>query len=189
MRVLFAAAALLLLALMPATAQAEGYRTYAERLVGTLPAGARFRPDLEAYLNGLASSYRTSQGVAAFTSSKRATPAARAQAVEMVRGNFVGHQSAGGYRFRQRIEAFLGDGLLEIGENAARQQAGGAADKAKARRLFQQWVDSAGHRRNLVQRGYENVSSGVVQVGTHLYAVQLYWRQRQEPSSPFLSLQ
>ena len=104
-------------------------------------------------------------------------PAARAQAVEMLRGNFVGHQSKSGYRFAQRFEAFAGEDHGRHGENAARDRQSGPVDKAKARALFQQWLDSTGHRRNLLQRDYRYVSTGVVQKGHHLYAIQIFWER------------
>jgi uncharacterized protein YkwD len=47
----------------------------------------------------------------------------------------------------------------------------------KARRLFRQWLDSTGHRRNLMNRNYRYVSTGAVAIGHHLYAVQIFWER------------
>jgi uncharacterized protein YkwD len=48
---------------------------------------------------------------------------ARAQALEMVKGNFVGHKSASGHSFRARFEAFADpDQRGDFGENAARDR-------------------------------------------------------------------
>jgi uncharacterized protein YkwD len=48
---------------------------------------------------------------------------ARAQALEMVKGNFVGHKSASGHSFSARFEAFADpDQRGDFGENAARDR-------------------------------------------------------------------
>lgn len=156
---------------------AEGYRVYAEGLLNNLPAGAQVRQDLEAYLNRLASEYRTSRGGPPLEASQLLARAARAQAVEMIKGDFVGHHSASGYRFSHRFLAFGGDDRGDRGENAARERSGGPADAAKARRLFNQWVQSRGHRRNMTNVAYNYVSTGVIEIRGHLYAVQIFWQK------------
>lgn len=155
----------------------ESYQDYALRLIRNLPDGAKFRPDLESYLNQLASTARKRRDRNPFEAHTLLQPAARAQAIEMLRGNFVGHESKSGYRFAARFEAFAGEGHGRHGENAARDRQSGPVEKAKARALFQQWLDSTGHRRNLLHRDYRYVSTGVVQKGHHLYAVQIFWEQ------------
>jgi uncharacterized protein YkwD len=175
LRVLVLAGALLALG-QPAQAS-EAYRAYAIGLVKKPPAGVKFRPDLEAYLDGLAASARRSGGRKGLKASELLRIAARAQALEMLKGDFVGHSSASGYRFGDRFAAFAteADLLGGRGENAARDRQPGAVDKGKAGRLFKQWLDSGGHRRNLMNRTYKFVSTGAVQKGNHLYAVQIFW--------------
>jgi uncharacterized protein YkwD len=137
-----------------------------------------FRPDLETYLDGLASSARQSAGRLAVAAGPELLNAARAQALEMAIGNYVGHQSSTREPFRKRFEAYLDDGTVTaFGENAARDRQKGAIDKTKASRLFQQWLDSAGHRRNLMNPDYRYVATGAVQKGNHLYAVQIFWNR------------
>ncbi len=153
------------------------YRAYAENLLANPPAGARPRPDLEKYLNALAGEARRAAGKPPLAASPLLTSAARAQAVEMITGNFVGHTSKSGFRYKQRFEAFAGDGHGDHGENTARDRQPGAVGKVKARRLFQQWLDSRGHRRNLMNRYYTRVSTGAIQIGHHLYAVQIFWQK------------
>ncbi len=154
----------------------SSYRSFAERLVANLPEDMALRPDLEAYLNARAAEARRSAGRTAVAASPELVTAARAQAAEMAIGNYVGHQSSTGEPFRKRFEAFLDNaGVAAMGENAARDRRKGPVDKAKAARLFQQWLDSAGHRRNLMNPDYQYVATGVVQHGNHLYAVQIFW--------------
>jgi len=156
---------------------AGGYRDHARAVLTNLPQGVQLRPDLEALLDGHASRYRVSQGYGALTRSGLVRDAARTQAVEMLLGGYVGHHSPSGYRFRARFEAFAGDGNNAYAENAARATGAGAANAAKLAKLFRQWVSSRGHRRNMVQRSYRYVSSGVVQRGNVLYAVQIYFER------------
>lgn len=161
-----------------APAQASpAYRAYAENLLRNLPKGAKFRPDLEAKLNAYAAAARRKAGKPPLTASRLLRKAARAQAVEMLKGNFVGHRSKSGYRYKKRFEAFGGDNRGYHGENAARDRQSGSVNARKARRLFQQWLDSRGHRRNLMNYNYRYVSTGAVQIGHHLYAIQIFWEK------------
>lgn len=154
-----------------------GYDSYANRLFKTLPSDARFRPDLEAYLSQLASSARRQAGRHGLKHSTLVTKAARAQAAEMLHGNFVGHQSRGGYSFRERLNPYTSHRYSYWGENAARDRLAGPANKQKAKRLFNMWMGSSGHRRNLMRKSFSYVSTGVVQKGNTIYAIQIFWEK------------
>jgi len=171
------AIALVFLILGPLQAS-ESYEDYALRLMRHLPEGVRFRPDLESYLSKLAIRERSRNGRGPLTSHTLMRPAARTQALEMLIGNFVGHESKSGFKFAQRFEAFAGPGDHgRHGENAARDRQRDKTEKFKATALFQQWLDSTGHRRNMLHRDFNYVSTGVVQKGHHIYAVQIYWER------------
>jgi uncharacterized protein YkwD len=172
---------LVLLALvfwMPA-AQAAGYADVAASLVKNLPADAEFRPDLEAYLAGRANQLRASQGTGGLKASGKMQLAARAHAADMMRHNFMGHRASTGQEFESRMRAFVGNPMMmpRMAENAARDTQKGEADQAKASRLFQQWIDSRGHRKTLLNATYRYVSTGVVQRGNKIWAVQIFWSQ------------
>jgi uncharacterized protein YkwD len=159
-------------------AAAPPYRAYAEELTRNPPQSVVIRPDLETLLDSLAANARLSQKRNPAISSPQFKTLARAQAIDMVLGDYVGHQSLKGYSFRARFAAFADNPDLypARGENAARERSDGPADEAKTRRLFDQWLRSGGHRRNLLSRSYDHMSTGVVQKGGHLYAVQIFWR-------------
>jgi uncharacterized protein YkwD len=163
--------------IVPARAY-EGYRAYAEKLISHLPAGAVFRRDLESVLDRLAVEARLSAGKPPLHVDELLRNAARAQAVEMLIGNFVGHTSESGYQYKDRFEAFADpDEHGNHGENAARDRQPGPVDAGKAKRLFQQWLDSYGHRHNLMNPIYTFVASGAVARANHLYAVQEFWER------------
>ena len=103
---------------------------------------------------------------------------ARAQAVDMMLNGYVGHKSSSGHEFDSRMRAFVGSSLMmmpRMGENAARDTQKGEADESKARRLFQQWVESRPHRKTLLNSSYKFVSTGVVQRGNKIWAVQIFF--------------
>ncbi len=165
------------LVVQPSAAQAETYAKFAAGLLHNLPDGARFRPDLEAVIAGLASRYRAGEGKAPLESSSLFRDAARAQAADMMINGFVGHRASTGHNFDSRMRVFAGDitRFPAIAENAARAGGKGPADAAKARRLFRRWVESAAHRRTLLKRDYRYVASGVVERDGELWAVQIFW--------------
>jgi uncharacterized protein YkwD len=167
-------------ALLLGTAFETGAKTYLEIARGSLknlPAEARLREDLEAVIASQANAYRQSKGVKALQSSPLLRDAARAQAVDMMLNGYVGHKASSGHEFDSRMRAFLGIsmGLPQMAENAARDTQKGEADSAKARRLFQQWVESRPHRKTLLNGGYTFVSTGVVQRGNNIWAVQIFF--------------
>jgi uncharacterized protein YkwD len=171
-------------------AQAETYAQTAQNLVRNLPADARFREDLEAQLAKEANRFRGSKDVGGLKASTKMRLAARAQAVDMMKGNFVGHRATTGQDFESRMRSFVGSvdpfSMPRMAENAARDTQKGEANAVKASRLFQQWVDSRPHRKTLLNATYTNVSTGVVQRGNKIWAVQIFWNhlpEKQQSSS------
>lgn len=167
-------------------AEAAGnYVQYARSVLKGLPGNSQARPDLEAYLDGLASAYRQSNGRKGLQASAMMREAARAQAADMMLAGGSGHTSRAGHSFDQRFSAYVdpADLYKARGENAASDRKKGPADQAKARGLFKLWLDSSGHRHNLMKREYEFVSTGVIQRGDELWAVQIFWSKPVPASS------
>ena len=156
---------------------AKTYVETARDMLKNLPGDAQIRKDLEEELFVQANAYRSSQGVGALKASAALQEAARAQAADMMLNNFVGHRSSSGYEFDSRVRYFLGNPLQlpQMAENAARDTQKGEVGLGKADRLFQQWVHSAPHRKSLVNSGYKFVSTGVVQRGNKIWAVQIFF--------------
>jgi uncharacterized protein YkwD len=159
-------------------AEARTYLEIARGSLKSLPDDARIREDLEASIAAQANAYRQSKGVASLQASPRLRDAARAQAVDMMLNGYVGHKASSGHEFDSRMRAFLGSPIMmmpRMAENAARDTQKGEADAGKARRLFQQWVESRPHRKTLLNSGYKFVSTGVVQRGNKIWAVQIFF--------------
>lgn len=183
MRLRFAFSVLLLLLvsgagpLSGAALAAGNYEQYARSVLQSLPENSQPRPDLEAVLDRLVSGYRQSNGREGLIASDMMREAARAQAADMMFAGKSRHTSRQGHSFDQRFSAYAQADLLykARGENAASDRKKGPADASKARGLFKLWLESSGHRRNLMKRDYEFVSTGVIQRGDELWAVQIFW--------------
>jgi uncharacterized protein YkwD len=179
---------MLLLLLIPAdSGSAADYRGYAIALVKHLPAGAELRPDLEAYLDRLADAYRREKDRGGLFADDLMRVAARAQALDMMLAGRSGHVSRTGVSFDSRFGAFVEniDLFPARGENAASDRSRRQVDESKARHLFELWLQSSAHRRNLGKRDYAFVSTGVVQRGSELWAVQIFWA-RPIPPNPLI---
>lgn len=159
------------------SAIAGPYLSYAQGLAAHPPKGSQYRPDLEAQLVDLLNAYRAKKGKAAVAADGAFQEAARAHAADMMLNNFMGHSSSTGMSFQGRMAAFVGDVTKypSIGENAARETVGEGSLDEKTRALFQQWVDSAPHRKNMVNRSFAFVSTGVIERGGDIWAVQIFF--------------
>lgn len=163
-------------------ASARSYKEFAESLAAKPPQGSTFRPDLEDELLRLANGYRAARGLSRLIADDVFLTAARAQAVDMMVNNFVGHRASDGTPFERRLRALAGNiqRFGTVGENAARDTRDAAADGAKAAALFQQWVDSRPHRANLKKADYAYVATGVVQRGNKIWAIQIFRGEERE---------
>lgn len=155
----------------------ETYVEFASRILAQPPEGAEVRPDMEAVILRATNIYRASQKYSALKlANKTLLMAARAHAMDLLASSGMGHTSSTGYGLESRVRAFhRGQMILApMAENAARlrNRKLSAADMAQA--LVQQWVKSAGHRKNLVNRTYTEVAIGVVKRGDDVYAVQIF---------------
>lgn len=153
------------------------YLDYAKGLAAHPPKGSTYRPDLEAGLVSLLNAYRGRQGKKPVTADPAFLEAARAHAADMMLNNFMGHTASTGQSFQGRMAAFVGDVTKypSIGENAARDSQDTPVDDAKLEALFQQWIESSSHRRNMVSRSFQFVSTGVIQRGNKIWAVQIFF--------------
>ena len=158
-------------------AAAGPYRDYAMGLNANPPAGTKYRPDLEAELVALANSYRSSEGKGSLKSDPAFQVAARAHAADMMINGFMGHKASTGQDFDSRMRVFVDDitRFPGLAENAARDTQKTPVDRQKARALFAQWVKSRPHRKALLSRDYQFVSTGVIQSGNKIWAVQIFF--------------
>jgi uncharacterized protein YkwD len=160
--------------LAPACAQArETYVQFAARMNST---GA-FQPQIEKMLFSKINAYRATQGKSILQTDPNLLSAARAHAQDMATHNFMGHVASTGHDFESRMRAFKGGGmqvLPSMGENAADIRVDGKTPDAVAEGLFQEWLHSEEHRRNMVSRDYIKAAMGVTVFNGKAYADQIF---------------
>ena len=163
-------------------AVAGPYLDYAESLNNAPPEGAMYRPDIEEQLEALANAFRAEEGKEPLRPDPMLRELARAHAADMMLNNFVGHKASTGHDFSSRVTAYVGDAsrFPSVGENAARDTQKTPVDARKVQVLFTQWIKSRTHRKNLVNRSYRFVSTGVIQRGNSIWAVQVFFATPRE---------
>jgi uncharacterized protein YkwD len=185
LRPLALAAALIVPAAVLGQATEENVRESTKALVRPIK-GAR-TPDLEevsALIVRRVNAVRDQQRLAPLTVNRRLTEAAENFAAYMARTDRYGHQ-ADGSRPAERVSK-RGYDYCIVAENIGyHYSSSGFATEELAARLVQGWLESPGHRRNLLD--FDVTDTGVAlarseQTG-HFYAVQLFARPKSMSTS------
>jgi uncharacterized protein YkwD len=104
---------------------------------------------------------RTSRGLVALTANAKLAQAARAHADDMVAKQYFGHESPSGSTPTQRIRAagYIPDeAAWTVGENLA----WGSGALATPAAIVRAWMNSPGHRDNLLKPAYREIGLAVV---------------------------
>jgi uncharacterized protein YkwD len=102
---------------------------------------------------------RARHGLPRLKLNKKLSAAARRHARDMVRRDYFAHDSLGGGTFLDRIKrtGYLKDARSwSVGENLA----WGSHDRAAPRAITASWMDSAGHRANILSPAFREVGIG-----------------------------
>lgn len=121
----------------------------------------------DAELLSLTNAERSKQGVAALCLSSQLNSAAQAHAEDMANNNYFSHTSQDGRAFFQRIAA-TGYSYSGSAENIA-------AAGATPSETISQWMNSSGHRTNLLNTAYTEVGFGYAYNANSQW--QRYWVQ------------
>lgn len=100
--------------------------------------------------------------------------AAQGQAEDMLARNYYAHQSPDGDMVQDR---FVGEGGSQwelVAENIARCEGCGAIDIERVEALHDGWMNSPGHRQNILTSGLARFGFGIVAADGQLYAVQTF---------------
>jgi uncharacterized protein YkwD len=119
---------------------------------------------LESSLLARVNALRRSHGLRGLKLSRGLSAAAAYHSRQMVLHGFFEHESRGGGSFWKRVERFYGSGgfrAWEVGENLAY----GSPDLSPAATV-RMWMNSPGHRQNLLSRRWREIGLGVVHVGS-----------------------
>lgn len=103
---------------------------------------------------------RASRGLGALRLNKRLSAAATAHAADMDTRNYFAHDSIGGSSFVDRIRRagyLTGARSWTVGENLA----WGSGGRAAPATITQMWMNSPGHRANILSSSYREIGIGV----------------------------
>ncbi len=113
---------------------------------------------------------REARGLSALAWDERLYRAARAHALDMLRRGYFGHQAPGGPEPKERYFR-VGVYALKAAENLYELD-GPYLPADFARRAVAGWLKSPGHRRNLLDPGFDKMAVAVVAKGRRYLAVQ-----------------
>lgn len=99
---------------------------------------------------------RESNNLATLCVSEILTEAARSHSQEMIDQDYFSHSSYNGESFSARLERFGYDSYEKVGENIA----WGSGSLASPENIFQGWMESSGHRENILDPDYREVGIG-----------------------------
>jgi uncharacterized protein YkwD len=103
---------------------------------------------------------RSSRGLGKLRSNGRLRDAAQSYSRLMVTNNFFDHVSPGGSTLVSRVKAtryLSGANGWSLGENIA----WGGSTRATPRETVDAWMHSAGHKRNILTGGFEEIGVGI----------------------------
>jgi uncharacterized protein YkwD len=113
----------------------------------------------------LVNAARTGSGCAALSTNSALTRAAREHSSDMARNGYFSHTSLDGRTAADRIRAAGYAGRI-TGENIA-------AGQTTAKSAMDAWMESPGHRANILNCGYRHIGIGHVTGGPYGH----YWTQ------------
>ena len=103
---------------------------------------------------------RTSRGLRPLRVNQRLSKAARRHAEDMVARDYFAHDTQGGGNFVDRIEQagyVAPHSFPSLGEDLA----AGSGDLGSARAIVKSWMESPGHRANILNRKFRELGIGV----------------------------
>lgn len=132
---------------------------------------------LRAEALSLVNQQRRAQGLAALRSSAGLNATAQAHAEDMARRSFYSHYSPEGQDAQARYRAQGGPDWRIIGENIASCR-NCASPSEQLQRFQRSWMNSRGHRKNILNSRYEEFGFGIAAANGRLYAVQMFVSHR-----------
>jgi uncharacterized protein YkwD len=134
------------------------------------PALAQAETSMPAALLTLVNAERQRVGVAPLRLNDKLTAAAQRHAQDMATNRNLSHQGSDGSTMRSRIDD-TGYDWMAIGENVAMGQTSPEA-------VMQSWMNSAGHRRNILNPDFQELGVGYAEGGGRPYWVQVFAKPR-----------
>lgn len=123
----------------------------------------------------LTNAARSEEGLSELGLDRVLNEAAQVHAADMLDRNFHAHVTPDGETPRDRFRAAGGDRWAASGENIATCSGCEApADVARVRAFHSGWMQSPGHRANILSEGFDAFGFAVAGEGDRIYAVQIF---------------
>lgn len=116
---------------------------------------------------------RAERGFSTLTFDHSVATVARNHSEDMATQNYFDHKNPDGQTAQDRL-AEAGIGCHSVGENLYSEEGYGTSPKTVAERVVESWLDSPGHRENLLQRGWALEGIGVEIKGDGLWVTQVF---------------
>lgn len=141
------------------------------------PAGAQAPEDLDRLRDRaleLVNQSRAKAGLPALSEGSVLDDAAQGHAEDMLARDYYAHRSPEGRGPRDRYLAAGGSEARMTAENIARCSGCGSPDLNRVDELHEGWMNSPGHRENILSEGLSHFGFGMVASGRESYAVQTF---------------
>ena len=156
-------ASILALAAAVGVSAVEPREAEAAVTVSTCSGGTITLSDAEKRSLDLHNQTRASNGLAKFCIHPALQDAARAHSKEMIDKDYFSHNSYNGETFSERLKRYgytpLPGRYWTVGENIAYNSSTGAASADKA---HSQWMNSTGHKANILNKNFRQIGIGAV---------------------------
>lgn len=130
--------------------------------------------DVESFIFSMVNQERSKAGQATLGLNSQMTTFAREKSKEMIELNYFDHNSPkNGYI--QDILSKNGIGYSAVGENIAMVQGEDLSADAMAKKLMDMWMNSPGHRANILSPNFKEIGIGVARQGNLIKATQDFY--------------
>jgi uncharacterized protein YkwD len=161
----------------------DGYAGWANRALEPLPDGVQLLEPLAQRLAELTAECRRDAGLGPLEADPELLPAAQAHALDMLERGYMEHVTPDGLDPAERVALLHRRLVGRVGENLAEQQ-GLTAEQLEgqigplAARIIDGWMQSPGHRENMLDPAYTNLAIAVAAKGEDVVFVQLFEARR-----------
>jgi uncharacterized protein YkwD len=126
--------------------------------------------DVEGHIARLTNEFRQNQGRGALVHDQKMSYVSRLWSAEQARTGQISHAWFSNGRWRQEYVREFGEQPRLTAENVAMNSGSGDAEQV-ARRFVNQWINSAGHRANMLS-GHKTIGVGIARRGNAWYGTQ-----------------
>lgn len=128
--------------------------------------------EIEAAIFKFTNKERTERGLKALKRNSELQKLAQLHNKNMYFYDFFDHEDQNGMKIDERRKAFFPEILGGVGENIAFNK--GYEIEGTAKRLVEHWMNSPGHRENILRKEFTQLGVGVLISGSKIYGTQVF---------------